>query len=176
MQDINPSFTLEEVFMIHRQTLVLTIARMVGCRHTAEDLAHEAYMRVSTASTARPILNFQTFLFQTARNLAIDHLRREQVRRRFMTDEAEPDALLSIPSSQPSPETSTIDGQRLALFDGALSQLPMRARRILLLHKVHGLGYPDIAQQLGVSESTVYNDIRLAMAHCVAAMMDKDAL
>jgi RNA polymerase sigma factor (sigma-70 family) len=176
MEETGPSFSLDKVFMTQRQTLVLTIARMVGCRHTAEDLAHEAYVRVHTSVTARPILNLQNFLYQTARNLAIDHLRRERVRRGFMNDDAESNMLLDVASLQPSPETQTIDGQRLALFDGALSALPDRARKILLLNKIHGLGYPEIAAQLGISEGTVYNDIRLAMAHCLAAMMDKDAL
>ncbi|WP_173050299.1 RNA polymerase sigma factor [Nitrospira sp. KM1] len=167
---------LEELFLSQRHTLVMTIARMVGCPHTAEDLAHEAYVRVSSAVSTRPILNLQTFLFQTARNLAIDHLRRERTRRRFMTNEVDSEAWMEVASTQPSPETQTMDGQRLAMFDAALSKLPQRARHILLLNKIHGMGYPEIAAQLGVSESTVYNDIRMALAHCLTAMMDKDAL
>lgn len=167
---------LEQLFVTHRHTLVSTIARMVGCRHTAEDLAHEAYLRVSQALDARPILNLQNFLYQTARNLAIDYIRRERLRRGFMNDAAEVDTLTAVPSAQPSPETQTMDGQRLALFDAALSTLPVRARRMLLLNKIQGLGYPEIAAQLGVSESTVYNDIRFAVAHCLAAMVEKDAL
>lgn len=111
MEENNRTAMLEQIFVLHRHTLVSTIARMVGCRYTAEDLAHEAYLRVSEAVHARPILNLQNFLYQTARNLAIDHIRRERIRRGFMTDGAEPDTWLGVSSAQPSPETQTMDGQ-----------------------------------------------------------------
>lgn len=176
MNEDSQTAMLEQLFVMHRHTLVSTIARMVGCRHTAEDLAHEAYLRVSHALNSRPILNLQNFLYQTARNLAIDYLRRERLRRGFMSDEAEADTLVGVPSAQPSPETQTIDGQRLAVFDAALGKLPERARQMLLLNKIHGLGYPEIAAQLGVSESTVYNGIRFALARCLAVMKEQDAL
>jgi RNA polymerase sigma-70 factor (ECF subfamily) len=63
-----------------------------------------------------------------------------------------------------------VDRERLQLFERALLDLPERARKVLLLSRMEGWTYPAIAQHLGVSPNTVYNDVRLAMAHCMNAM------
>ena len=43
-----------------------------------------------------------------------------------------------------------------------------------MLSRLEGLTYPEIARRLGVSENTVYNDIRAALARCLAAVDDGD--
>lgn len=160
---------LDELFLGHREALVRTLFRMVGLRHAAEDLAHEAYLRVSAVVERRPVDHLQGFLYQTARNLAVDHLRRERLRRRF---EAEPSDATDVdaPSAAPSPEQAAIDRERLALLEETLAALPARARQVLVLSRVHGWSYPKIAAHLGVSPNTVYNDVRAAMARCLAAV------
>jgi hypothetical protein len=54
-----------------------------------------------------------------------------------------------------------IDKERLYLFERALMGLPERARKVLLLSRMEGWSYPAIAEHLGVSPGTVYNDVRL---------------
>lgn len=159
----------EALFLNQRKALIGTLFRIVGCRHTAEDLAHESYMRVSSAIGRQPIDHLQPFLYRTARNLAFDHLRRRKIHDRIVDRDADATAVLEVASRAPSPETETSDRQRLRALDAALARLPERTRRVLVLHRVHGWNYPRIAAHFGVSESTVYNDIRLATAHCIAA-------
>jgi RNA polymerase sigma-70 factor (ECF subfamily) len=63
-----------------------------------------------------------------------------------------------------------IDRERLQLFENTLFGLPERARKALLLSRMEGWSYPAIARHLGVSPNTVYNDVRMAMAHCMDAV------
>jgi RNA polymerase sigma-70 factor (ECF subfamily) len=162
---------LTQIFEAQRRSLIGTLYRMVGCLATSEDLAHDAYLRVAKAVRERPVTHLQAFLYQTARNLALDHLRRERIRGGFMS-EAPDGAAASIAAPQPSQETAVIDAQRLNQVEGALSALPERARKALTLSRLEGLTYPEIARRLGVSENTVYNDIRAALAHCLASLDD----
>ena len=74
--------TLDTLFLQQRNTLVGTLFRIVRCEQTAEELAHESYLRVAGAIAKKPVEHIQAFLYQTARNLALDHLRHELVRRR----------------------------------------------------------------------------------------------
>lgn len=67
------------VFLVQRLTLLRTLQRMVGNPNTAEDLLQETYLRVSRALGERPIEHIEPFVFQTARNLALDHLRARRV-------------------------------------------------------------------------------------------------
>ncbi len=160
----------ETIFRRHRATLVGRLRRLVSCRDTAEDLAHEAYVRVATALERQPVEHVPTFLFQTAHNLAIDHLRRE-TRRNRLFDRGDPDTVAdTVPSRDASPETAAADRQALARLVAALDGLPERTRQVLLLGRVEGLSYPQIAQRLGVSQTTVYKDMQTALAHCLDAV------
>src|SRR5688500_7871437 len=69
---------LDQAFAEHRSVLLRTLARIVGSVATAEDLVQETYLRVASALRTRPVDYPAPFLFQTARNLAFDHLRSER--------------------------------------------------------------------------------------------------
>lgn len=168
------SQALDELFFSHRKTLLWRLLRMVRCRHTAEDLVQETYLRVARALEQRPVEHLQPFLYQTAHNVALDHLRHEQVKRRVEAEEPDSSAVLNVPTNAASPEATLIDRQKLALFDRVMRDLPERTRQMLVLNRLHGWSYPEIAAHLGVSQSTVYNNIRLALARCLAEL-DRDA-
>ncbi len=166
------SQTLVEIFVSQRRTLIGMIARIVGNSQTAEDLAQDAYMRVAIASREQPILAIKAFLFRTARNLALDHLRAERMHGTVVSQGFDQGALEAIPEALPSPETQTFDRQRLALLDAAIGDMKDRRRTILILHKLHGWDYVRIARYLGISESAVQKNIKLALADCLAALED----
>jgi RNA polymerase sigma factor (sigma-70 family) len=157
---------LDALFLQQRSALVGTLFRIVRCEQTAEELAHESYLRVARAIAKKPVEHIQAFLYQTARNLAFDHLRHELVRQRVEAESTSAD-VIDVAFEAASPEAEAIDRQRLALLETALSRLPERARQVLVLSRIHEWSYPKIAAHLGVSPNTVYNDIRLAMAHCL---------
>lgn len=69
------ALAINDLFLHHRQSLIQTIYRIFGCPQTAEDLAHEAYLKMLHVSTIQKINQPRPFLYQTARNLALDHLR-----------------------------------------------------------------------------------------------------
>tara|TARA_B100000965_G_scaffold257336_1_gene216812 strand:- start:375 stop:902 length:528 start_codon:yes stop_codon:yes gene_type:complete len=165
---------LTQIFQAQRRSLIGTLYRMVGCLATAEDLAHDAYLRVSKAARERPVTHLQAFLYQTARNLALDHLRRERIRGGFMSETAD-GTTDAVAAPQPGPEATVMNAELLHRVEDALAGMPERARRALTLSRLEGLSYPEIARELGVSENTVYNDIRTALAHCLAARGDDDA-
>lgn len=93
------SACVSDLFLDHRETLVHTLFRMEGCRQTAEDLAQEAYVRVMGAAESQHVTYLKAFLYQTARNLALDHLRKAKVRSRTGCPEADPEIVAEIPAS-----------------------------------------------------------------------------
>ena len=68
-----------QVFLTQRVVLLRTLQRMVNNHSTAEDLLQETYLRVTRALSERPIVHLEPFVFQTARNLALDHLRSRRI-------------------------------------------------------------------------------------------------
>jgi RNA polymerase sigma factor (sigma-70 family) len=136
----------------------------------AADATQETFLRLLSSTPRGGIDNPKAYLFQTARHIAFDHALRRRRRASVECPIADPQAVLSVPCDAPSPETTLIDRQRLRLFEEALLRLPERARTALLLSRMEGWTYPLIAEHLGVSANTVYNDVRSAMAHCMTVM------
>jgi len=94
------------LFLGHRESLIAVIFRIVGCPDTAEDLAHEAYLRFTQAAQSQDIAAPRPFLFEVGRNLALDHLRKQKHRQAVVDqDEDSVDNVWErLPSSVPTPE------------------------------------------------------------------------
>jgi len=167
------TLTINDLFLNHRQSLIHTIYRIVGCPQTAEDLAHEAYLKMLHASKVQEISYPHPFLYQIARNLALDHLRKEKIRQQSdslqKNDKDVSNMLESIPSIAPSPEQQIADRQQVALMIDALSGLSERRRQILVLHKFHHWTYERIARHYGISRSAVEKNVHVALAHLLDA-------
>jgi RNA polymerase sigma factor (sigma-70 family) len=61
----------------------------------------------------------------------------------------------------------------LLVMAEAIARLPDQCRKIVTLRVVHGLEYPAIARQLGLSESTVRVQIARGMAKCSRFLQER---
>lgn len=165
--------SLERAFNEMRASLVGHLVRLVDSAATAEDLAQEAYLRAAASGNA-DVEAPKAFLHRTAVNLAVDHLRRQRLHHQIFSVGFDPETAASAASCDPSPERSVCDRQLIARLDAALAAIPPRARQVLVLKRVEGWTYPEIASHFGVSATTVQKDVRLAMAHCAAVLMDSN--
>jgi RNA polymerase sigma factor (sigma-70 family) len=162
--------SLNAAFLLHRRSLMWSVMRIVRDPQTAEDLAQETYLRAARAAESGPIEHLEAFLYQTARNLALDHLRRQRTRGSVQVDGLDTAEVEKVPAHIPTPEAALIERERFHRFRQALSALPERAQTVVVLSRVEGWPNGQIARHLGVSERTVFNDLKLAMAHCRDAL------
>ncbi|SLM50107.1 putative RNA polymerase sigma factor FecI (Sigma-19) [Nitrospira japonica] len=163
-----PTSPLGMAFQQYAQELQRFLQRRLGCPEAAADLLQETFLRVAQLPASTQPDNPRAFLFRIASNLAIDELRRNQVRRPFQEplEEAE-----HVPSATPSCEQAIFDKQRMTLLQSALEQLSPRCRTIFMLRRVQGHSYDEIAHRLGVSERIVAKEINRALAHCQQALL-----
>lgn len=128
-----------------------------------DDIVQESYTRILHARTGTPIASVKAFLFVTARNLALDHFRRNQI----VTLEpiAEVENLSVLEEDAGIPETVGRQ-QELELLTLAIQSLPERCRQVLTLRKIYGLSQKQIAAELGISEHTVEAQIGNGMRRC----------
>lgn len=166
---------LDEVFSAQRRVLVRALVRMVGSVPVAEELVHEAYVRARAAVESRNVEYVQPFLYQTARNLALDHLRVQRRWAAVLAEGVKEDTLTEVAAETPSPERETQDGQLIAHLQSAVSALTWRQQQVLALAKLRGWTYGEIARHLGVSSSTVQKELKVAIAACVRAFAELDS-
>lgn len=161
---------LNDVFLLHRRSLMGTAFRIVRDRQTAEDLTQEAYLRAHRAIETGPIEHIEAFLHQTARNLAIDYLRRRKTRTRYEDEGVDLQEVENVAADVPTLEAALIEREQMRRFEQVLQGLPERPRRAWILSQIEGWSYAQIAEHLGVSRNTVYNDIKFVMGHCHDAL------
>jgi RNA polymerase sigma-70 factor (ECF subfamily) len=99
-------------------------------------LTQESYIILARSATAAVISQPRGFLYRTASNLALDHLRHNKVVRRH----AELVAAIDEPR-QASTEAEIAKKQWQALLRTAIAELPPRCRDAFILHKIQGLSY-----------------------------------
>lgn len=128
-----------------------------------DDLVQEALSRVCQAYAAGPIATPRAFLFTTARNLALDRVRRHQIVN--IESLAEIESLPVYSDEDGVPET-VAKTQELELLTQAIQSLPDRCRRVLTLRKIYGLSQREIAMQLGIAEHTVEAQVGIGMRRC----------
>jgi RNA polymerase sigma factor (sigma-70 family) len=162
-----PDSELGQWFAVHVQPheaiLRAWLHRRFESQVDLDDIVQETYVRVLRAREGGPLASPKAFLFATARNLALDRLRRHDVSRTDLLGEI--DSLHVLDERDGIPETLARN-QELALLTEAIQSLPTRCRQILTLRKLYGLSHREIAQKLGLSESTVSNQITIGIEKC----------
>jgi RNA polymerase sigma-70 factor (ECF subfamily) len=156
--------SLLEVFFDQRRRLIGLATRITGCRSQAEDIVHDAYMKLDTLDLAGTIRSQASYLNRVVRNLSIDHYRRRALEERLICEETDIGETSICETA--SPEELVSDQQMLELIASALAELPERTRRAFEMHRIHGMKQKDIAQALGVSTALVNGMIRDAMLRC----------
>jgi RNA polymerase sigma-70 factor (ECF subfamily) len=140
----------EALFAAHQPGLLRYLRRAVGHAETARDLTQDVFVRVAGAG-AVPVREDErrAWIFRIARNLAIDHGRRHEVRRTANT---------------PAPvETAGPAGQDTALIvNEALAALDPLDRDVFLLREVVGLSYAEVAAACDLTVNAVRSRIHRA--------------
>ena len=160
---------LKGLFLSLRARLARAASRFVP-PHEVEDVVQEAYVRLCQYPDPGKVKHPRSFLLQTVRNLALDHLKRSETRLSIQWSEEIESETRSDYSDVYSQVASA---EEFRLFCEAVRELPVQARRVFVLKKVYGYSQREIASQLGISESTVEKHIGLAIRRSAQFMEAK---
>jgi RNA polymerase sigma factor (sigma-70 family) len=151
---------LLEAYREHEWELVRYLARRLGSRHLASDLAHDIYLKILSGIEHPDIRDGKSYLFSMAANLATDHLRGE--RRRDEILEGSGDAAWHR-TDELTPERHALARAELRFLEEAVAALPERARQVFQLSRYEGKTQAEIVEILGLGATTVYKDLKLVM-------------
>ncbi len=133
--------------------------RMVGNREEAEDLAQEAFLKLyRSLADFRGESRISTWLYRTTTRLAIDHLRRERIKRRlffFRSSNDAPDPVELASDGRPDPGREFQSQEAMKALRKSLAKLSSRQQVIFTLRHYEGLSMKEIAEHLGIETGTV---------------------
>ena len=144
-------------------------ARVIGDRRAAEDVTQDVFLclweRPEVFDPARGRL--RTFVGTLAHRRAIDHVRREEARRRRNTRDAA--GVLPIPD---------VDELAVAIITAEhvraeVEQLPAEQRAAIELAYFGGRTYRQVADELGIPEGTAKSRMRLGLRRIADALAAK---
>jgi RNA polymerase sigma-70 factor (ECF subfamily) len=146
--------------------------RVLGHPADAEDVTQEVFVAVyRAAGSFEPVAKFTTWLYRVTVNRCLDELASRRVRRRVLAELVEPSAGLPAERGGPAvdPSSDPADRQlerreRLQHLEIALQSLPPRQRAAVVLQRLEGLGYAEIAEALGCSTGSVESLLSRAKA------------
>lgn len=139
----------EALFTAHKHSLVRYFYRAVGHAETARDLTQDVFLRVSRTTIPEATdAEVRAWLFQIARNLALDHHRKR-------ARHPERLALVDDRARLPSQDVDLAVNEALAV-------LPDLDRDVFLMREAAGLGYEEIARACGLTPDAVRSRIHRA--------------
>lgn len=131
----------------------------------SDDVVQETYARLFRSRSSERITNAKSYLFSTARNLAVDLFRRRRTVPLVTVAEAEQS---EVAEERAGVAEAVASAQELELLQRAIDALPDRCRTIMIMQKLQGLSNAEIAAQLDLSVNTVNAQLVIGLARCRA--------
>ena len=136
--------------------------RLVGSEARAEEVTQDVFVQVFRfRQRYRPESRFSTWLFTIATNLCLNEIRRPERRlrvdlwqRRGEDEDRREGPQLPDPAAA-TPEEGASSRELARQLEAAVEELPPKQRAALLLSRVDGLAYRDVAEALGCTEGAV---------------------
>lgn len=155
------------MFERYYRELLNFLARKVRDRETAADLAQESFARVYAAERKGvAVRDPRALLYQTARNLVIDHQRHGRVRAGVELPPAQLEPVEAPGPRSWEPETALASRQGLLALVSVIDNLPPRCREAFMLNRFDGLSYAQVAARMGISVKMVEQHLKHALDAC----------
>lgn len=160
----------DTLYRHHQPWLTSWLRHRLGCRHRAEDLSQDTFLRLLARPDLMARAEIRPLLTTIAKGLMIDQYRRAALERAYH------EALAALPPAySPSAEEQLALLETLVEIDRLLDGLPGLVRRAFLMSQLDGMTYPDIARELGISVSSVQKYMARALKACYAVRYDAEA-
>lgn len=133
-----------ELYKRYSRRLYLYCKKIVGDIDLARDAFQDTFVTFYNESKVnRNIPNVSAFLYRVAHNFCLNSLKKEKAHKTV-------DDFL-VQTSEFSPENNELMG----LISSALELLPLEFKDVFVLKEYQGMSYVEIADILGIPESTV---------------------
>ena len=169
-QAASPSAFLTDIYRRYCRELYLFIYKTFGAGPPdPEDVVQQVFVQFAALDDFKRIENPRAFLYRAAQNIVINSRQRDATAAKYRKTTLQ-ENLEQKKSDDISPEHVLLERETYNVVEQAIRGLPERRRQLLLLHRLHGLSYAEIARQTGLSESAVKKHVALGVAACGIAL------
>jgi RNA polymerase sigma-70 factor (ECF subfamily) len=156
---------LDEAFRRHGGALLSFLGRRAGY-DAAPDLMQDVFARAAGSPQRHSLVNPGGFLRRIAQNLLKDRARRQRRENVLLLPLHED----HDPGCAPEQEHALEAADLLRLYEEAVAAMPVKTRRVFLMHRVDEMSYREIHERLGISIATVEYHMMRALARISVAL------
>ncbi|WP_017444428.1 RNA polymerase sigma factor [Gayadomonas joobiniege] len=139
--------------------------KLSGSGFDYEDAIQNAFIKFSELDQKTQVVNPKAYLYQLTKNDYIDYHRRQKLEAAFI------DSQLSTPhEGHHSPEDCLSTQQQIDLLEASVESLSEQQKTILVMHRIDGKTYAEIAQHLGCSIAHVCRQLNQSLVILAANM------
>lgn len=147
---------VKTLFLQYGTDLKRYVAHKFGDASDADDIVQDAFHNLLRTKAPEDIENPRAYLYQTAHNLALNRIRKQGYHDNYVAEAGNDE-------EERSPERFVSARKDLESVEQALHDLPEKCRKAFLLHRINAYSYQEIADELGVSVSSVEKYLMRAM-------------
>jgi RNA polymerase sigma-70 factor (ECF subfamily) len=137
------------LFERHHVMLFNFFLRLTGNRSASEDLVQDVFFRIlKYRDTYQSQSKFTVWMYQIARNVHIDHLRKQKP---------------EVPLDEQFEEPAVAEPPAIDRLSADVDVTPLRKREILLLSRFQEMKYREIAELLGCDIGSIKSTIHRAV-------------
>jgi len=173
---------LEELLDRYRNPLMGFIYSVIRDYHQAQDIFQETFIRVfREAHRFRTGAVFKTWLYTIAMNRCRDTIRSRKRRPTISLEsewagsdgEAGQRVMERVASADPGPREKAGGREMEDILQRELSGLSEEHRKVVILNRLNGFKYDEIAEILGIPSGTVRSRLHYALEELRKKMMTK---
>ncbi|HSC30306.1 MAG TPA: sigma-70 family RNA polymerase sigma factor [Gemmatimonadaceae bacterium] len=159
-EDRAASRRLGAIFRAHYSELYALVLRYVRTRAPAEEIIQDAFLAVwKRRHTWTAAMDLRAYVFQTAHNRALNHLRRDRVEIDWQHLVAARREEWGMSQYAVTAHDAVDVDEMVELMQRAVSSLPARVQRTIVLRLQYHLTNAEIAEVMGVSVKAVERNI-----------------
>jgi RNA polymerase sigma-70 factor (ECF subfamily) len=156
MGAVHQTADVPAVLSTYHDRIYRYVLRMVRNPAEAEDLTQETFLRAYRHRDAlRDPEAVRGWLYRIATHASLDHLRRRKRQPLSLDGDEAGERIKTAASDAPSGAEIAERQETSLCVQRCLDFLPDKYRAVILLHEVHALTAPEIAELLGVTVATV---------------------
>ncbi|MEN5061942.1 RNA polymerase sigma factor [Luteimonas sp. TWI1416] len=156
----------------HEAALVRFLARKWVHPNEVQDIRHDIYIRVLLAAERQRPHSPKAFLFDVARKLLVDRVRRERIVAFDLLADVDS---LNVLIDELSPERRAAGREQMHRLSTLFRRLPPRCRQVVWMRRIEDLPQKEIARRLGIAEATVEKHLMRGIALLAEALYGKSA-
>jgi RNA polymerase sigma-70 factor (ECF subfamily) len=169
---------LEELVARYQQKVFSYIVMVVRSKELAEDLFQDVFIKVINtlrSGNYREEGKFSQWIMRIARNLIIDHFRKNQ-KMSFVNNNSDGDMFDGFCEPSMSIEQAIITKQIHETLLNLVTLLPAEQREVLTLRLYQDMSFKEIANQTNVSINTALGRMRYAILNLRKLAHEKNAV